>query len=59
MQGANVIYLVVAYAVVWVALLAYVGWIALRMRGVQTDLEAVRELVEEREAHHDSAASRE
>lgn len=59
MQGANVIYLVVAYAVVWVALLAYVGWIALRMRGVQTDLEAVRELVEEREARHDSAASRE
>jgi hypothetical protein len=53
MQGANVVYLVVAYAVVWVALLAYLGWIALRMRGVQTDLEAVRELVEEREAHSD------
>lgn len=58
MQGANVVYLVVAYAVVWVALLAYLGWIALRMRGVQTDLEAVRELVEEREARNDAAASR-
>lgn len=58
MQGANVVYLVVAYAVVWVALLAYVGWIALRMRGVQTDLEAVRELVEEREARNDSATNR-
>lgn len=57
MQGANVVYLVVAYAVVWVALLAYLGWIALRMRGVQTDLEAVRELVEEREARNDGAAS--
>lgn len=57
MQGANVVYLVVAYAVVWVALLAYLGWIALRMRGVQTDLETVRELVEEREARNDGAAS--
>ncbi len=58
MHGANVVYLVVAYAVVWVALLAYVGWIALRMRGVHTDLEAVRELVEEREARNESATSR-
>ncbi len=58
MHGANVVYLVVAYAVVWVALLAYVGWIALRMRGVQTDLEAVRELVEEREARNEGATSR-
>lgn len=59
MQGANVVYLVVAYAVVWVALLAYLGWIALRVRGVQTDLEAVREIVEEREAGNSRAASRE
>lgn len=59
MQGANVVYLVVAYAVVWVALLAYLGWIALRMRGVRTDLEAVRELVEEREARNTGAAGRE
>lgn len=56
MQGANVVYLVVAYAVVWVALLAYLGWIALRMRGVQTDLEAVRDLVEEREARSSAAS---
>lgn len=59
MQGANVVYLVVAYAVVWVALLAYLGWIALRVRGVQTDLEAVREIVEEREAGNSRAAGRE
>lgn len=41
-------YLVAAYAIVWVALLLYLGWIALRMRGVQAELETVRELVEER-----------
>ena len=28
----------------------YVGWIALRMRGMRTELETVRELVEERDA---------
>lgn len=42
-------FLVVAYAIVWIALLGYLGWIALRMRGVRTELEAVRELVRERE----------
>jgi len=33
----------------WAGLLVYLGWIALRMRGVRTELEAVRELVRERE----------
>jgi CcmD family protein len=42
-------YVVAAYALIWIGLLLYVGWIALRMRGVQTELETVRELVEERE----------
>jgi CcmD family protein len=42
-------YVVAAYALIWIGLLAYIGWIALRMRGVQTELETVRELVEERE----------
>lgn len=42
-------YLVAAYVIVWVGLLAYLGWIALRLRGVRTELETVRELVEERE----------
>ncbi|MEO7003093.1 MAG: CcmD family protein [Ktedonobacterales bacterium] len=41
-------YLVAAYAIVWVALLLYLGWLALRMRGVQAELETVRELVEAR-----------
>lgn len=49
MSGFGVPYLVAAYIIIWVALLCYLGWIALRMRGVRTDLQAVRELVEERE----------
>ena len=47
MQGGT--YLVIAYIVMWAGLLVYLGWIALRMRGVRTELEAVRELVRERE----------
>ena len=47
MQGGA--YLVIAYIVMWAGLLVYLGWIALRMRGVRTELEAVRELVRERE----------
>lgn len=42
-------YLVVAYIIMWAGVLAYLGWIALRMRGVRTELESVRELVRERE----------
>lgn len=41
--------LVIAYAVIWLALLGYLGWIALRMRGVSDELATVRALVEERE----------
>lgn len=47
MHGNTV--LVVAYAVIWLGLLAYIGWLALRMRGVRTELDTVRALVEERE----------
>jgi hypothetical protein len=49
MSGTNVAFLVAAYAIFWIALIVYVGWIALRLRGVRTDVEAVRELLEERE----------
>lgn len=42
-------FLVIAYGIVWLALLGYLGWIALRIRGVHTELETVRELVEERD----------
>ena len=33
----------------WAGVLAYLGWIALRLRGVRTELESVRELVREHE----------
>lgn len=45
----NLSYLIIAYAVVWLALLGYIGWVALRMHGVRTEVETVRELVRERE----------
>ncbi len=53
MQGGT--YLVITYIIMWVGVLAYLGWIALRMRGVRTELEAVRELVRE---HEESANSK-
>jgi CcmD family protein len=43
-------YLIAAFTVVWVGLIAYLGWIALRIRGVRLELETTRALVEEREA---------
>jgi len=45
----GVTYLVVTYAVLWLGMLAYLGWIALRLRGVRTEVEAVRDLIDERE----------
>ncbi len=42
-------YLIITYAVIWVGFFAYLGWIALRMRGLRTELETVRELVEDHE----------
>jgi hypothetical protein len=48
-------FLVAAYAIFWIALLVYVGWIALRLRGVRTDVEAVRELLDERERERERA----
>jgi uncharacterized membrane protein len=45
-MGTN--FLVITYAIVWLGLLAYLGWITLRMRGVRADVESARELLEER-----------
>ena len=47
-------YLIITYAVIWVGFFAYLGWIALRMRGLRTELETVRDLVEDRENGTDS-----
>ena len=47
MQGF--IYLVAAYAIVWVGLFAYLAVIMMRIRGVRTELAAVQELVREQQ----------
>jgi hypothetical protein len=54
----GVTYLVVTYAVLWLGMLAYLGWIALRMRGVRAEVEAVRELLDERELSESGARER-
>jgi len=48
--------LIVVYAIVWLGLLAYLGWIALRMRGVRADVESARELLEARRGDEGPAA---
>jgi CcmD family protein len=45
MQGVT--YLVAAYAIVWAGLFAYLAFVAMRIRGVRTELAAVEELVHE------------
>jgi CcmD family protein len=42
-------YLIIAYAVIWIGFFGYLGWIALRLRGLRTELETVRELVDDRD----------
>jgi CcmD family protein len=55
----GVTFLVIAYAIIWLGLLGYLGWLALRLRGVRTELDAVRELVDEREQRMSGAAKHE
>jgi CcmD family protein len=47
MQDVN--YLIAAYIVAWVGLFVYLAVIAMRIRGVHTELAAVRELVHEQQ----------
>jgi hypothetical protein len=54
-QGGT--YLVIAYIIMWAGVLAYLGWIALRMRGVRIELESVRELVRESQQETKSSQS--
>lgn len=46
MQGVT--YLIAAYAIAWVGLFAYLTFVALRIRGIRTELAAVEELVREK-----------
>jgi CcmD family protein len=50
MQGYG--YLVAAYAIVWFGLFVYLAVIMLRIRGVRTELTAVKELVREQQEKH-------
>ncbi len=43
-------YLVAAYAVAWLGIFIYLAVVALRIRGVRTELAAVEELVREQQA---------
>jgi CcmD family protein len=43
-------YLVAVYAVAWLGVFGYLGWIALRLRGARAELAAVEELVRERQS---------
>jgi CcmD family protein len=45
MQGDT--YLIAAYAIAWIGLFAYLAFLMMRVRGVQTELAAVTELVRE------------
>jgi len=47
MQGVT--YLVAAYIIAWSGLFAYLAVIALRIRGIRTELAAVEELVREKQ----------
>jgi CcmD family protein len=51
MQGS--MYLVAAYAIVWLGLFAYLGFLSMRIHGVQTELAAVTELVRESQEKRD------
>ena len=42
-------FLVAAYAIVWVGIFAYIGWIALRLRGTRAQLAAIDEVLREQE----------
>ena len=47
MQGVT--YLVVAYAIAWIGLFAYIAFLTMRVRSVRTELAAVTELVREQQ----------
>ncbi|GEM_PF-744617 len=51
-------FLIASYAVLWVGLLVYIGWVALRMRGVQGEVETMRDLIAERERQAEARATK-
>ncbi len=47
------LYLIAAYATVWLGLFAYLAFLAMRIGGVQTELAAIEELVRETQEKKD------
>lgn len=47
----GVTYLVAAYAIAWVGLFAYLAFLVMRVRNINTELVAVTELVREQQEH--------
>jgi len=45
------VYLIIAYAIAWAGLFVYLAVIALRIRGIRTELAAVEELVRQQQEH--------
>jgi len=58
MHTPEATYLIIAYAVIWIGFFAYLGWLTLRLRGARTELETVRELVQERQRRDADRAER-
>ena len=40
-------FVVAAYAIIWLVVFGYLGWIALRLRGAESELAVVEEQVRE------------
>ncbi len=47
-------FMVIAYALAWVGLFAYLAFIVMRLRSVRTELAAVIELVRESQDSHEA-----
>lgn len=43
-------YLVAAYAIAWAGIFGYLGWIALRLRGANAELSAIKDQLQEETA---------
>jgi CcmD family protein len=42
-------FVVATYAIIWLVVFGYLGWIALRLRGTSSELAAVEEQLRERD----------
>jgi CcmD family protein len=47
-------FMVIAYAIAWIGLFAYLAFIVMRIRGVRTELAAVEELVHEHQQEREA-----